>query len=118
MPTYYINADTGNDSTGTGTSGAPWKTISKAHTSAAAGDTIICQDSVAAYTWGNQTFTKGLTIQGQRDNGSGAVFDALNVAVIYSISLGSGENISFSKLKFYNRAMASTDVFQLLTSFL
>lgn len=28
--TYYVNVSTGNDSTGTGASGAPWKSISKA----------------------------------------------------------------------------------------
>lgn len=65
MATIYLNADTGNDSTGSGTSGSPWKTISKAHTSGSSGDTVILQESTAAYTFSTQAFTKNLTIQGQ-----------------------------------------------------
>jgi hypothetical protein len=84
MPTYYINP-AGNDTTGTGTSGNPWKTISKAHTSAASGDTIICQDSVATYTLANQTFSKSLTIQGESDDASGAVFDGGAAAVKWTV---------------------------------
>jgi hypothetical protein len=80
MATYYLNADTGNDTTGSGTSGSPWKTISKAHTSATSGDTIICQSSTAAYTWSSQTFTKNLTIQGVNSDATGVVFDALGAA--------------------------------------
>lgn len=73
--TYYINADTGNDTTGTGTSASPWLTISKAHTSAADGDTIVCQDATAHYTLGSQTFTKILIITGESEDGLGAIFD-------------------------------------------
>lgn len=63
MATYYLNADTGNDTTGDGSSGNPWLTISKAHTAASSGDTIVFQDSTAHFTWANQTFTKNLTFQ-------------------------------------------------------
>lgn len=65
MATYYI-ATTGNDSTGAGTSGNPWLTISKAHTSASSGDTIICANGT--YTMVSQTFTKSLTIQATTNN--------------------------------------------------
>jgi hypothetical protein len=64
VATYYIDAGLGNDTTGTGTSLLPWATISKAHTSAASGDTIICKVSTTVYTWSSLTFTKNLTIQG------------------------------------------------------
>lgn len=64
MATYYISL-TGNDTTGNGSSATPWATISKAHTSAASGDTIICKTSTSTYTFGDQTFTKNLTIQGE-----------------------------------------------------
>jgi len=76
MPTFFIapasHATTpGNDTTGTGTSLLPWLTISKAHTSAATGDTIICKNGT--YTWSSQTFTKSLIIQAE--NSGLAIFD-------------------------------------------
>lgn len=70
MATYYISPS-GNDTTGNGSSGNPWLTISKAHTSATSGDTIICKDGT--YTWVDQTFTKNLTIQAE--NTGLAIFD-------------------------------------------
>ena len=76
MATYYLNADIGNDTTGAGTSGSPWKTVSKAHTSATSGDTIICQESTATYTFATQIFTKNLNIYGVNTDASGVVFDA------------------------------------------
>jgi hypothetical protein len=96
MATYYLNADTGNDSTGTGTALLPWKTISKAHTSASSGDTIVCQDSTAHYTWANQTFSKALTIVGQQNDASGAIFDGAAGNIKWSI----GANLTLSKLTF------------------
>jgi hypothetical protein len=81
MAVWYLDAVLGDDTTGNGSSALPWKTISKAHTSAASGDTIICKSSTTAYAWSNQTFTKDLTIEGevapQWNNGSwvGAIFD-------------------------------------------
>ncbi|HEX6686849.1 MAG TPA: Calx-beta domain-containing protein, partial [Candidatus Limnocylindrales bacterium] len=38
--TYFVDATAGNDSTGTGSSSSPWKTISKAASVAIAGDTV------------------------------------------------------------------------------
>ena len=72
---YYLNADTGNDSTGDGSSSTPWLTISKAHTEASSGDTVVCQDSTATYSFVNNTFTKTLIIEGEQNDASGAVFD-------------------------------------------
>ena len=83
--TYYINADTGNDTTGNGSSANPWKTISKAHTSASSGDTIVCQDSTAHYTFSNQTLSKILTITGEQDDASGAIFDGSAASVKWTI---------------------------------
>lgn len=48
---YYINADTGNNSTGNGTSGNPWLTIAKAVSSSSTGDTINLQTAVATYPY-------------------------------------------------------------------
>ena len=61
MATYYI-ATTGNDTTGNGSSGNPWATISKAFTSSADGDTIVC--AAGTYTWVSQNFSTGRTVQG------------------------------------------------------
>ena len=101
MTEYFLNADTGNDSTGDGSSGTPWKTVGKAHTSASSGDTITCQDSTATYTFTDQQFTKNLTIQGQSDDGSGAVFDGASAARAWYADSGT-VTISLSKLTFQN----------------
>ena len=65
MATYYLNADTGNNTTGTGTSALPWLTIAKAVTSSTTGDTIYCQNSTATYSWVLQDFVSGRTVTGQ-----------------------------------------------------
>lgn len=71
MATIYISPS-GNDTTGNGTSGNPYATISKAHTVATSGDSIVCKDGT--YTWTSQSFTKSLTISAET-NGA-AIFDA------------------------------------------
>lgn len=48
MATYYISP-TGNNTTGNGSSGNPWLTITKANSSSAIGDTIILK--AGTYTW-------------------------------------------------------------------
>jgi hypothetical protein len=60
--TYYV-ATTGNDTTGTGAVGAPWRTIQKAATIAAAGDTV----NVAAGTYQERhiLFTNSGSVSGQ-----------------------------------------------------
>jgi hypothetical protein len=65
MPTYYINADTGDNSTGDGSSSSPWETMTYAEPQASAGDTIICQTATTEYLWEADAFTKALTIQGE-----------------------------------------------------
>lgn len=40
MAIYYVDGVSGNDSTGTGATGSPWKTLAKANTAASAGDTV------------------------------------------------------------------------------
>lgn len=91
MATWYISP-TGNDSTGTGSNGSPWQTISKAHTSASSGDTIICKTSATAYTWASQTFTKNLTIQGE----STPVYDPITKAWTGSIFSGGGSTVRWN----------------------
>lgn len=61
MADVYIST-TGNDTTGDGSSGNPWLTISKAFTSSASGDIIHCL--AGTYTWVSQTFTSPRTVVG------------------------------------------------------
>lgn len=45
MPTYYVDWAAGDDTTGDGSSGLPWKTLSKAATVVAAGDVVYAKAS-------------------------------------------------------------------------
>jgi hypothetical protein len=71
--TIYVNSSTGNDTTGDGSSGTPYKTFHKGYTSASSSDTI---DLTGTFTWTDSdetgdvaktgyTIAKNLTIQGQ-----------------------------------------------------
>lgn len=103
--TYYINADSGNDSTGDGSSGSPWLTLSKAHTSASSGDTVVAQASSASYTWTAQTFSKTLTLTGESSDVSNQIFDQGATAANTSWDLGSnGYTVTVENIRFYNSA--------------
>ncbi len=76
ITTLYVNYSTGNDSTGVGSSGNPYKTFNKGYTTAKAGDTL---NLTGTFTWTNAdetgdavtsgyTIAKELIIQGQRAN--------------------------------------------------
>ncbi len=69
MATWYLNADTGNDTTGTGAIGAPYLTFAKALTVYIAGDTIYFQNSVNHFTFASATIDKNCTIIGQSKEG-------------------------------------------------
>ena len=97
MATYYISPS-GNDTTGTGTSALPWLTISKAHTSAANGDTIILKTSTTTYDFSGLasgsvlSTTKTLTVQGESapaltayDPPTKAELDTAQAAIIAAI---------------------------------
>lgn len=71
--TYYINSNTGNDTTGSGSSGSPYATFNKGYTTASSGDTL---DLTGTFDWSSAaetgdasgsgyTINKNLTIQGQ-----------------------------------------------------
>jgi len=80
MATYYINADTGDDTTGDGSQGNPWLTMSKANSSSTSGDTIFCQNSTNTYIWETLTFgSNARNIIGQSTDG--VVFDAGNIDI-------------------------------------
>lgn len=107
MATYYINADTGDDGSGDGSEGNPWETLATAVTNASASDTIICQDSTATYLFANQTIgLNNLTIQGESDDASGAVFDASGAVRRWTISASTA--VTISKITFTDILMTSS----------
>ena len=55
--TWYID-DTGNDTTGNGSSGTPYKTLDKAWTVGASGDTVILKDGL--YNYAGMEFDSGI----------------------------------------------------------
>lgn len=97
MATYYIHTS-GNDTTGNGSAGNPWLTLSKAITTAADGDTIIVKNSGSTYTLGSYTIgAKSLTITGEShptlsvlDGAAGGFF--FSVATTETLIL---ENLTF-----------------------
>lgn len=108
MATYYLNADTGNDS-GSGTSVSPWKTVAKAITVTVSGDTIYFQNSTAHYTWASAMFMVNLTLQGQST--AGCVLDggAANVQWVVYTSC----SLTVNNLRFTNAGVtASAGFFQ------
>lgn len=112
MATYYLNADTGNDTTGNGSSGNPWKTISKAHTSASSGDTIICQESTASYSFATQIFTKSLNIYGVNDDASGVVFDGGGLALRWYANFSATVVLDIEKITFQNITTSNNGTYQ------
>jgi len=93
--TIYSNYSTGNDTTGNGSSGSPYKTFHKAYTMASSGDTINLSGT---FIWTNAdetgdaattgyTIGKNLTIQGQ---GAGQTF------VQAAASYGTADRIVFN----------------------
>lgn len=123
--TIYANYTSGNDTTGSGTSGNPYKTFTKAYTSATSGDTL---NLTGTFDWTNAdetgdsgaagfTIAKALTIVGQSasttiiqaassaNTASGRVFSiSTNIAVTLQnltirygyITSGSGAGINNS----------------------
>ena len=76
VPVIYVNSSTGNDTTGNGTSGTPYKTFYKAYTEADADSAL---DLTGTFTWSDESelgdkiivgysIAKNITIQGQGAN--------------------------------------------------
>lgn len=107
MANIYINADTGNDTTGDGSAGSPYLTLGKAHTEAASGDTVICQKSTASYAFTNINFTKNLNIQGESPVVEDQIFDGAGQIISWHWSLP-GLTINISKLTFQNALSQDT----------
>ena len=61
MATYYVDGVGGNDSTGNGTSGNPWKTLGKGYAMLNAGDTLRAR--TATYREQMSITKNGVTIE-------------------------------------------------------
>jgi hypothetical protein len=59
--TRYVNSSTGNDTTGDGTSGTPWKTFNHAYTSSKDADTL---DATGTFDWSNADETGDASVTG------------------------------------------------------
>lgn len=105
MADIYINADSGDDGTGDGSSGLPYETLAHAYDQSSAGDTIICQDSTATYSMPAEIFSQNITIQGESDDASGAVFDAGGGNGRWEAQSSSA--ITVKKLTFTNSSLTS-----------
>lgn len=116
MADIYINADTGNDTTGDGSSSLPWLTLSKAVTESTTGDTIKCETATASYTLASQNFgTKTLTIEGvdkpawqAGGTWAGAIFDGSSGSVAWSTF---DDNSAIRNLVFKDTTQASNTAF-------
>lgn len=107
MATYYLNADTGNDSTGAGTSVSPWLTIAKAYSASTAGDTIVLQKATAHYTWATATMATRV-LQGATGIPTDAVIDGSAAAVQWKIT----GTWNISGVRFTNMVSGGSSPFQ------
>jgi hypothetical protein len=116
--TIYVNSSTGNDATGNGSSGSPYKTFNKGYTIAAAGNTI---NLAGTFTWtdadetgdaatSGYTINKNLTITGQ---GAGqTIIQAAateNTADRRVISIGYGYSVTIQNLTIRYGRLTSTN---------
>jgi len=118
--TLYVNSSTGNDTTGDGSSGNPYKTFTKAYTSASAGDTV---NLTGTFTWTDATETgdaattgytlgKNLTLEGQ---GSDQTYiqaaSASTTADRRVFTISTGIVVTMSKLNIRHGRITSTSYY-------
>jgi len=100
MAEYFINADTGDDGSGDGSSGNPWETLAYAYDNSGSGDTITCQVSTANYAFVTDTI-EDRTVRGASIINP-AVFDGSAGTVQWTVTT----DTTFQDIVFQN---ASTD---------
>ncbi|MDG0810431.1 DUF1565 domain-containing protein [Cohnella rhizosphaerae] len=78
--TYYVDAASGSDTTGSGSSGSPWKTIGKAASAAAAGDTVKIRSGTYRETVRPaNSGTSGNPVTFQPDTGANVTISGANL---------------------------------------
>lgn len=109
MADIYINADSGNDSTGTGASGAPYLTVEKGITESSSGDSVILQKADNVYDMVTDNLNHSLTIKADTDGTDAmgnqlyadVILDGGNSAVKWEIR-SSGVTMNYENLTFQN----------------
>lgn len=104
MATYYI-AVAGNDTTGVGSSGAPWKTLGKAMGVATAGDTIKFKSGATAFP-GGYTPKSGIIYTSDNPADPAVIDCALNSAS-YCFGGGDVTDVTISDLVLKNATTAN-----------
>lgn len=115
MATYYVRKD-GNDTTGDGSTGAPWLSIQKAITtlSALGGDTLLIgdgtyqEDSGSGYLYITKNFTYAVTIRSESGNAAAVTIQGTSGTtynVLYQNTLG---GIVFEDVTFATRVKEIT----------
>lgn len=99
MATYYIYTG-GNDTTGDGSYANPWLTVSKAHTAASSGDTVILKTSASTYSFASINFSKSLTIQGETTNPLNHILDGASASRTWT--LGASISLTIKNIKVQN----------------
>lgn len=107
MATYYINADTGNDTTGDGSQGNPWLTLSKANSSSTSGDTIFCQSATNAYVLISLLTLTNKTIIGENRNQVVFTTNGISSSNGY-FRAATGSTNTIKNVKFYNIASSGS----------
>jgi hypothetical protein len=115
--TIYVDSDTGNDTTGDGTSGAPYKTFHKGYTEASAGDTL---DIDGTFSWtdadetgdastSGYTISKNLTISGSGpDTTIVQANTASSTATSRVFTIGSSATVTVENLTLRNGKVTGT----------
>jgi len=112
MATYYIDP-AGNNSTGDGSEGTPWLTVSKFNTESATGDTLICLEGTYAGWSGFNYLNKTLVVQAET-GADGAyksvVFDGSGATQVYAMQNtggSQGAHYTFKGIKWFDFAFSN-----------
>lgn len=109
---------TGDDTTGTGATGAPYRTLKKALTVAAAGDYIFmgdgtyAEDSGSGYLNITNAFASRVTIA--PESGIPGKVTITGASGVYGIALSNAQNIHFDAITFEAQATATTAAMRLV----
>jgi len=78
--TYYLDADEGNDTTGDGSSGNPWATLTKAQATVVSGDTVkLYGGNYGAFAQTNPSYSSYVTYEAVDGDGDPPIFTSATV---------------------------------------
>jgi hypothetical protein len=108
MADIYVDPTSGDDTTGDGSTGTPYKTINKADQTATSGDTIVIKDGTHTLS-ANQlnTVDTSTTIRSENNDASTCIIDGTATLYYNSILVTGGvictiQNITFKNMKVPN----------------